>query len=313
MSWERSASVGFYFLPLQKLSFIDQGKEFFTELPSKIKITISTECFFRLDFSEYDQLKAVNVPNDDLTRPENSRLLSEYFEKLRNRHGQYTMISNCFLGCLYSAQKTIQNYHTAIRVNLNPMNKFGTPSDFNSRNVDYHAVTKECLEHGPTSEMKIETLEHAFLNFNKICSSNNFNAFIELNTLYQAFFYYRSHDFSNGLLLGWLTMEKMLNHLYRDCLQKVALADGTKRRNKLSDHRSFSAAIKSEILYEKGFLTQEEYTRLEIMRKLRNDWAHSLKTVSQSEAYASLETTTLLFNKIYETDLNLDQPLNFVH
>lgn len=61
--------------------------------------------------------------------------------------------------------------------------------------------------------------------------------------------------------------ELVINHLVKKKLK-------THKKIK-NDNRTFSYSVKLTLLYEAGFLNEEEFIKLNYLRKIRNDLAHS--------------------------------------
>lgn len=100
---------------------------------------------------------------------------------------------------------------------------------------------------------------------------------------------YFDHNYSLSLVTHWTVAEKLINilwkHLQEDNKERAGevFIDGN-RRKRLNDGRTFTASVMSELLSFQGYIPQDVYTHLTLIRKARNDWMHDLKAVSADDA-----------------------------
>jgi hypothetical protein len=73
----------------------------------------------------------------------------------------------------------------------------------------------------------------------------------------------------------WVVTEQLINHVWtsRYCEQAI----DAQHKERLKDHRTFSAAVREEILLASGVIDTESYSLLHPARKLRNDLAHNAR------------------------------------
>lgn len=69
------------------------------------------------------------------------------------------------------------------------------------------------------------------------------------------------------------------------------------RRSRLQDNRAYSSAIKIEFFYAKSIIDIDTYTKLNTLRKLRNDFIHDGKFVTESDVNILFE----VINNMIET------------
>jgi hypothetical protein len=78
--------------------------------------------------------------------------------------------------------------------------------------------------------------------------------------------------------LAWFVIEKYINLYWDAFLDKNALTLKKDRIRRLSsDDRTYSAAVKTEILQFNGFLPTEEYDKISRVRSIRNNIVHITK------------------------------------
>jgi hypothetical protein len=86
---------------------------------------------------------------------------------------------------------------------------------------------------------------------------------------------------SEALVDSWIAVEQIIDWLWNNYLSQIADAGRAKR---LSDTRTYSVAVRIEILHSVGVLPSSLYNDLNSARRHRNDLAHRAKS--------SLNTTT---------------------
>jgi hypothetical protein len=69
------------------------------------------------------------------------------------------------------------------------------------------------------------------------------------------------------IILSNSFFELLLNHLVKKLLKSQKII--------LNDNRTYSYAVKLTILFELGIVNKSEFDRLNILRKIRNDFSHS--------------------------------------
>jgi hypothetical protein len=97
-------------------------------------------------------------------------------------------------------------------------------------------------------------------------------------------------DWSAGLSNLWIVIEQIVSHIWdREIIKRAVAAGSPKvRRDQLSDNRTWTAAVKLEMLHQKGYLSADALQELSSARKARNDLAHEGYTPSEEAALAAL-------------------------
>ncbi|MBF6216249.1 hypothetical protein IU469_32235 [Nocardia puris] len=98
---------------------------------------------------------------------------------------------------------------------------------------------------------------------------------------------YQDHNHNFSLINCWTITERLLNDLWTMMQENIKSTHGSTfidhtRRKRLSDGRTFTASVIAEMLSFLGYISKDLYDDISSVRKLRNDWMHSLKPVSAS-------------------------------
>ena len=105
--------------------------------------------------------------------------------------------------------------------------------------------------------------------------------------------------FNSSLLHGWSFIEMVLDTIWR----KEILSNVTgERKDRLKDNRTYSSAVKLELLLQRELLSQELYDYLNHLRKLRNDLIHSSVRVNKVDIELMFPKTNELLSLL--TDKN---------
>ena len=87
-----------------------------------------------------------------------------------------------------------------------------------------------------------------------------------------AYTFYARRLLAEGLINTWIAIEQILSHMWRQ--EHVAGAEPGSRRERLTDQRTFSAAVQIEVLQTAGVLDQDLADTLHRARGARNKLAH---------------------------------------
>jgi hypothetical protein len=109
------------------------------------------------------------------------------------------------------------------------------------------------------------------------------------------------HDLAEGMVTSWIVVEEILSYLWDDHLSRIAERE---RRDRLADNRTYSAAVRIEVLQVAGTLPTDLCRVLHEARKLRNALAHRavmglqaadvcLQAMRQMLSYVGLPATQL--------------------
>ena len=118
-----------------------------------------------------------------------------------------------------------------------------------------------------------------------------------------------NYDFDWALMTAWAAIESLIADLWGEFLITNEMRRNEKgedytfidnvRRNRLNDNRTYSSAVKLEILSWANILNIETYHQLQRLRKMRNDWIHSLKHITDQDATLAIRTLASLLYAIH--------------
>lgn len=96
-------------------------------------------------------------------------------------------------------------------------------------------------------------------------------------------------DWSAGLSNLWIAIEQLISHIWNSVIAKTAEATGSPkaRRDQLADNRTWTVAVKLEVLHQLGHLSADALRQLSVARKARNDLAHEGHTPSEASALSA--------------------------
>lgn len=99
-----------------------------------------------------------------------------------------------------------------------------------------------------------------------------------------AYWNFSAHAFSSAQANAWIVTERLLNFRWDEYVGSLA---DTKRKRRLNDNRTYSAAVKTETLLAVGRISPELHALLEDARTQRNALMHST-IVSEAGALAAM-------------------------
>ena len=100
--------------------------------------------------------------------------------------------------------------------------------------------------------------------------------------LVSAVYHASRHALAEGIVTAWIVCEEILSFLWDRYVSSVSEKD---RRDRLNDHRTYSASVRLEVLLDIGVISDALYKLLHEARKVRNALAH--RAVMGQEAAAT--------------------------
>lgn len=144
-----------------------------------------------------------------------------------------------------------------------------------------------------STKIKIEVFDSALtlLDEAKRIFGNEFT--VVLSLFQQASYHYQTHQFATSHLLAWAICEQVLNNMWNEYQTDAADRQGcgtniSKKRSELLNGRDFTASIITQILSLAGVIDDELLTKLDVARKNRNAFAHSLKVIDEPAAQQAM-------------------------
>ncbi|HZH50275.1 MAG TPA: hypothetical protein VEZ16_00185 [Microvirga sp.] len=117
-----------------------------------------------------------------------------------------------------------------------------------------------------------------------------------IDLLLRAAVAFETHDFPASLITSWAVTEKLGNVQWDRFLKDKKF--NKRRRELLLDSRTYSAAVRLEVLELSGFISEDLYTRTNDIRRARNNWIHSLARIESDDAndalFAALDWVSLV-------------------
>ncbi|MBW6475085.1 MAG: hypothetical protein K0B14_18305 [Anaerolineaceae bacterium] len=86
-----------------------------------------------------------------------------------------------------------------------------------------------------------------------------------------AYYNYSTQNISEALLDSWIVVEQIIDYLWGKLVKKLS---DSQRRKRLRDTRTYSSAVRVEILFLDEEISEQEYDIFQKARKRRNELAH---------------------------------------
>lgn len=132
--------------------------------------------------------------------------------------------------------------------------------------------------------------------------------YTEITLSLEAYKNYTVHKWNNTLLLGWAFLEILLDRIWKKLVLGKVLSTENNRKNRLEDDRTYSAAVKTEILYVNNIIDINTYDSLNNLRQIRNSLIHSGHAVIETEVYAIFELVKTLIKILTDIDPKFHSP-----
>jgi hypothetical protein len=91
-----------------------------------------------------------------------------------------------------------------------------------------------------------------------------------------------NEEYSQSYLLSWILLEQHISSMLDRKLEEQGISNN--RRDSISDSPHWYASHKIEMLEVSGVIDKDTYTKLNNMRKLRNDVVHEMATVNREDS-----------------------------
>jgi hypothetical protein len=148
----------------------------------------------------------------------------------------------------------------------------------------------------------IASLELALAKLDQVVTNNLTFAPELVEMILRGCKFYESFNFSSCLISCWAVIEKLVTVEWEKFVKQnetrvfdgetVQFLSGNRRDSLLSDNRTYSAAVRLEILSLNNGIPHDLYIDTSKVRKARNRWMHELKEVDRLDS--ELSTTTAL-------------------
>lgn len=113
---------------------------------------------------------------------------------------------------------------------------------------------------------------------------------------------FNHRSWSSALTFLWVVVEEITDYLWlQNIIGKVTGENSKKRKETLKDTRTYTMAVKQEILLQIGVLNEKIYNNIFDIRQVRNKLVHEGKMISESKAtllYESVKDLLILVSGI---------------
>lgn len=120
----------------------------------------------------------------------------------------------------------------------------------------------------------------------------------KVNFALQAYTHHANGEYSQSYLLSWIAIEQHINQLLNGHLRDEVNVNSN-RRGKITDSPNWTSTHKIEILEISDAIDEEEYNKIDKMRKKRNKIVHEMDTADESESENILNfTLSMLYEDV---------------
>lgn len=161
----------------------------------------------------------------------------------------------------------------------------GAAASFHMAARTKHIGTIDVIRLLKPETVTTEFLQAALINGRKLLAS--LEDMPREQVLYGATFYVRK-QWAESLIHLWTTTERIIEIAWLRYIVNPQKALSQRRRSFLKDHRTWSAATKLEMLFQKDLLPIAIYEKLDAARSARNDLAHRGIAPSHETALTAL-------------------------
>ena len=136
---------------------------------------------------------------------------------------------------------------------------------------------------------------------------------ISPSVLIQSASYYISKQYTESLIFSWTTIEKIVNLIWDK--EVIAKDEGniSTRKTLLKDFRTWTSAVRMDVLFQLHLLPTELYSSLTSTRKTRNNFMHNQNAIKSQHAEVALKSLMQLISLIdsdFKTITLLDDVLD---
>lgn len=118
------------------------------------------------------------------------------------------------------------------------------------------------------------------------------------------------HQYESAHLIAWSVIEASLNKVWANLVHKLDLGNGghtkmnRERRDMLLEGHAYTASIVTQMLSLHKQIDDALLARLDDARRTRNNFAHSLRSVTWSDASHAINTANELISKVIDTKVS---------
>ena len=119
---------------------------------------------------------------------------------------------------------------------------------------------------------------------------------------------YRYRNWSSTLTFLWVVVEEIIDYLWKcNIIDKISGDNSRKRKDALNDSRTYTTAVKQEVLFQKRILSEELYNDIFVARQARNKLIHEGKRISESDASKVYKFVLEMLSIVSEEETEIKQ------
>jgi hypothetical protein len=171
-----------------------------------------------------------------------------------------------------------------------------------------------------SENIRLDVVEKSFEVLDRIMLRPDDNLLTLTDLFARANLAYQDHNYSVALIIAWAVIEKLLRTLWNRYVEanRKRIVDAepqtfinADRRKRLIEGREFTAAVISEILSLCDELLLSDYNDINLVRKARNEWMHSVAGVSMDLAGLAMKVAGRMMMHVERIDLAAIQTLAY--
>lgn len=262
-----------------------------TDLAGGLALRATVEGLFAFDFSNMPNYTISDGPNTD-------------FEIVAERYVQRTRIMNAYLAFFYTQQVSVDKWSQA-RMVVTPelaIPMSNTGQGFGNQRVAHLALSRIPSTYSPAmpgpfdsrinmrgQPISLAVVQNAADDLSALISTHGDDGVMLVDLYLRATKAFQDHNHSLCVITAWAIVERIINDLWKNLIADNTTRNGVSfiqgaRRDRLKDGRTFTASVMSEMLSFQNYISKEIYDDISAVRKIRNDWMHSLKPVGVQDA-----------------------------
>jgi hypothetical protein len=128
---------------------------------------------------------------------------------------------------------------------------------------------------------------------------------------------YVRHQWSESLIFLWTSIEQLIDLIWQQEIVNVASEENVDgRKDFLKDHRTWTSSTRIELLFQKGIVPLDVYQFLNSARKVRNDFIHNGKQLTEDKTKNALEGLFRLISLVmtsYKSSSELESIVKLIY
>jgi hypothetical protein len=286
-------------------------------LASGIEVKVTREGLFAFGFDTWAPGQFPVIETSD----------PQHFEALASTILNRTLVMNSFLAFLYTNEVVLDRFaHDRMVVTpelvISMRNLDSIDMGFGNQTVSYLALSSfptTYVPHLPPSmdsrirmrgtPISVNVVEKSADDLSNLMQAEEADGLQLVDLFLKASKSYQDHNHSLAVIMNWAITEKLIQELWRNYQADNQQRDGKpfitgERRKRLLDGRSFTASVITEILSFAGYIDYDLYSDISKVRKIRNDWMHSLvSTISSTDATRAASVASRLLEQLRGIEL----------